>query len=185
MDLQADATREPALDAILAEMRDRVRSMALVHDKLYQSESLASVEFAEYTQSLLDQLWRAHSAVAAGIQLRLDLAPVSLSVVRAIPCGLLLNELVMNALKHAFKGRAEGEVAVALSTGPKGGVCLRVADNGAGLPPGLDWRNSQSLGLRLVQLLAGQLEAEVELKSGPGVSFQITFCPRAPESRNL
>jgi len=181
LDLQADAVQEPALLGILAEMRDRVRSMALVHEKLYQSESLARVEFAEYTRSLLEHLWRGHSAELKGIQLRLELRPVSLSVVRAIPCGLLLNELVMNALKHAFRGRTAGEIAVVLGASPEGRVRLIVSDDGVGMPAGLDWRQSNSLGLRLVQLLAGQLNAQLEATSDHGTRFQITFTPLQPE----
>jgi two-component sensor histidine kinase len=96
-----------------------------------------------------------------------------------VPCGLILNELVSNALKHAFCGRSEAvpdaQVAVSLRGTPEGRVCLRVRDNGTGLPAGIDWRQADSLGLRLVQMLAGQLHATVELCSGEGTEFVVTF----------
>jgi two-component sensor histidine kinase len=157
--------------------------MALAHEKLYQSESLARVEFADYTRSLLHYLARAHGSRETSVGLKLDLQPVPLSVVTAVPCGLILNELVTNAFKHAFVGRAQGEVATTLRAGPDGRVRLRVSDNGVGLPAGLDWRQSRSLGLRLVQLLAGQLNATVEVKvrAGGGTDFLITFAPSQPE----
>jgi PAS domain S-box-containing protein len=181
VDLQADSLKEPGLRGVFAETRDRVRSMALVHEKLYQSENLARVEFADYARSLLNYLARAHSSSETNIGLKLDLQPVSLPVETAAPCGLILNELVTNAFKHAFRGRAQGEIALALRLGADGRVSLRVSDNGLGLPEGLDWRQSRSLGLRLIHLLAGQLNAAVEVRTGGGTEFLITFEPPQPQ----
>ena len=91
-------------------------------------------------------------------------------------CGLILNELAGNALKHAFPNGSGGEVMVSLEHDPAtDAVCLRVRDNGVGLPAGLDWRQSRSLGLRLVQMLAGQLRGRVETGTGPGAEFRVTF----------
>jgi two-component sensor histidine kinase len=159
------------------DVRDRVRSMALVHEKLYQSESLARVEFADYARSLLSYLSRSHAPSGTEVNLKLDLQPVSLPVETAVPCGLILNELVTNAFKHAFRDRARGEITAALGAAPDGRVFLRVSDNGAGLPEGLNWRQSASLGLRLIDLLAGQLQATVDVGSEGGTRFQITFRP--------
>ncbi len=180
VDLQADRLEDGAMRSVLQDVTHRVRSMALVHEKLYQSADMARVEFAEYAQSLLNYLWRAHGSVASGVRLALDMEPVSLSVNAAVPSGLILNELVSNALKHAFRGRTGGEVAVSLRGGADGGVCLRVRDNGTGLPPDLDWRQADSLGLRLVQILAGQLRATVEVSGGEGTEFAVTFRGRKP-----
>jgi two-component sensor histidine kinase len=105
----------------------------------------------------------------------MDLEPVPLSVNAAVPSGLILNELVSNALKHAFRGRNGGEVTISLRGSPEGRVCLRVRDNGTGLPAALDWRHADSLGLRLVQILAKQLCATVEVSSGEGTEFAVTF----------
>ena len=175
VDLQADQLQDEAMRAVLKDVTLRVRSMALVHEKLYQSEDMARVEFAEYAESLLGYLWRAHGTVASSIRLALELDPVPLSVNTAVPCGLILNELATNALKHAFRGEKGGEVIVSLHRGPEGGVCLRVRDNGTGLPEGLDWRKAKSLGLSLVQILAKQLSAIVEVNSGEGTEFSISF----------
>jgi PAS domain S-box-containing protein len=161
--------------AVLQDVTHRVRSMALVHEKLYQSADMAHVEFGEYARSLLNYLWRAHGTAAPDARLDLDLESVPLPVNAAVPCGLILNELASNALKHAFRGRADGVVAVSLHAGPEGRVCLRVRDNGTGLPAGLDWRQADSLGLRLVQMLAGQLHATVEVTGQEGTEFAVTF----------
>jgi two-component sensor histidine kinase len=173
--LQAEEVQDEAMRAVMLDVTHRVRSMAMVHEKLYQSADLAQVEFADYAQSLLNYLWRAHGSAAPGVRLTLDLAPVSLPVNAAVPCGLILNELVSNALKHAFGGRDGGEVAVSLRGGAQGRVRLCVRDDGRGLPAGFDWSQAQSLGLRLVQMLAGQLRAAVEASSNGGTEFTVTF----------
>ncbi|MBI4776206.1 MAG: PAS domain S-box protein [Deltaproteobacteria bacterium] len=173
--LQADELQDTAMRSILRDVTHRVRSMAMVHEKLYQSTDLARVEFADYARSLLNYLWRAHGAAASGVGLDLDLEPVLLPVNEAVPCGLILNELFSNALKHAFSGRDGGQVAVSLRGDTQRHVRLSVRDNGAGLPPGMDWGQTRSLGLRLVQMLAGQLRADVEVTSDKGTEFTITF----------
>ena len=178
--LQADALKDPALRELFQNVRDRVRSMAMVHEKLYQSDSLACVEFGDYARSLLHYLWRAHGSDASGIRLNFDLQPVSLPIEAAVPCGLILNELAVNALKHAFRNRSSGEVTVTLRTDPDGKASLRVGDDGVGLPPGVDWRQSPSLGLRLVQMLASQLHGTVESGPGPGTEFRLSFGPLSP-----
>ena len=118
--LQADTLDNPALQPLFNDLRDRVRTMALVHEKLYQSESLANMDFAEYTRSLLNYLWRAHGDATANVRLTLDVQPVSLSMEQAVPCGLLLNELVTNALKHAFRDRDDGELTRGAACRPGG-----------------------------------------------------------------
>jgi PAS domain S-box-containing protein len=173
--MQADTSRDDTVRGVLQDVIYRVRSMALVHEKLYHSESLARIDFAEYARSLLGYLWRAHGAAAEFVRLTLDLEPIELQVDIATPCGLILNELAGNALKHAFKGRTEGEVEVSLQLAETGVVCLSVRDNGVGLPEGFDWRQAGSLGLRLVQMLAGQLQASVEVDGHGGTEFTVSF----------
>ena len=173
--LQADELQDDAMCAVLLDVTHRVRSMAMVHEKLYQSADLARVELAEYVRSLLNYLWRAHGNAASCVRLSLDLEPVSLPVNAAVPCGLILNELVSNALKHAFCDGNSGEVAVSLRLGASDRVRLSVRDNGMGLPAEFDWRQARSLGLRLVQMLAGQLHAVVEAFSDGGTEFTVTF----------
>jgi two-component sensor histidine kinase/HAMP domain-containing protein len=174
--LQAEELKDADMRAALQEVTHRVRSMALVHEKLYQSADLARIGFDKYAQSLLKYLWYAHGSASSGVRLSLDLEPVSLSVNEAVPCGLILNELVCNSLKHAFDGREDGEMAVSLQNGVKEGqVHLCVRDNGPGFPVGFDWRQARTLGLRLVRMLAGQLRAEVEFSSKSGTEFIMIF----------
>jgi PAS domain S-box-containing protein len=175
VDLQTDQLQDASMRAVLKDVTHRVRSMALVHETLYQSSDMAQIDFAEYARSLLVYLWRAYGNVASGIRLTLDLEPIHLSVNSAVPSGLILNELATNALKHAFRGRSSGEVIVSLHCGPEGRACLRVRDDGKGLPAELDWRQAKSLGLSLVQILAKQLSASVEVHCDAGTEFSISF----------
>ena len=174
--LQSDNLTDERMRDELNDVRDRVRSMALIHEKLYQTSDLAQLNFADYATSLLHYLWRSHGTLAAKVRLNLMLAPVVLSIEAAVPCGLILNELAGNALKHAFPKDSDGEVTVGLAyDSANEAVCLRVSDNGVGLPAGLDWQQSRSLGLRLVRILTGQLHGAVETGTGPGAEFRVTF----------
>jgi PAS domain S-box-containing protein len=193
VDLQTNTLDNPEMRGLFRDVRDRVRSMALVHEKLYQSESLSSVDFADYARSLLNYLARALGSSATAIDLKMDLQAVPLSVEVAVPCGLILHELASNAFKHAFRGRARGEVTTALGCGRDGRVFLRVSDDGVGLPTGMNWRQSPSLGLQLVHLLARQLNATVEVRTpaavpgavpvAGGTEFEIIFQAGKPETR--
>ncbi len=174
--LQADNLVDERMREELKDVRDRVRSMALVHEKLYQTSDLAQLNFGDYATNLLHSLWRSHGALADKVRLHLAVAPVALPIEAAVPCGLLLNELAGNALKHAFPGNSGGEVTVTLEhDAATGSVSLQVRDNGVGLPVGVDWRQSRSLGLRLVQILTNQLRGTLETGSGPGTTFQVNF----------
>ena len=175
--LQTDVIEDEDTRAILHDISHRVRSMAMVHEKLYQSADLANLDFGDYVSTLLAYLWRAHSMDAAGVKLVSELDSVSLTVNTAVPCGLILNELVSNALKHAFKGRTQGRVTVSLGTdgADRTRIRLQVADDGNGLPPGLDWQRAGSLGLRLVRMLCEQIHAAVEVQGKPGVCVSISF----------
>ena len=175
VDLQANEVREPAMRPIFQDIVYRVRSMAMVHEKLYQSTDLTRVDFADYANSLLTYLWRAQGTALSGVKLKLELEPVWLPINHAVPCGLILNELFTNALKHAFRGCDNGTVAVSLHLDEKGRVDLSVRDNGIGLPSGFVLSTANSLGLRLVQMLAGQLHAFVDVSNDTGTRFTIKF----------
>ena len=175
LSLQADELESPEVRSIFQDVTHRVRSIAMVHEKLYRSRDLARVEFSEYAKDLLHYLWRAHGAESMAIRLLLDLESVELPVGTAVPVGLILNELVSNALKHAFPGGAGGEVAVSFRRGEGGKATLCVRDNGIGLPAGFDPDRSHSLGLRLVRLLAVQLRADLRMESDGGSMFTITL----------
>jgi two-component sensor histidine kinase len=150
--------------------------MALVHEKLYQSANLAQLNLAAYTQSLVQPLLHTYSALATRVRFRQDVPPLPLAIDMAIPCGLILNELVTNALKHAFPGETAGEIVVEVRKDDAGGRFeLRVSDDGVGLPNGFEERESSSLGLRLVRMLTAQLQGRLEVRRGPGVEFRVTF----------
>ena len=180
VDLQADEVKDETMRGVFKDVKFRVRSMAMVHEKLYQSNDFARVEFADYVRSLLSYLWRAQSSAIPGVELKMHLAPVLLPVNEAVPCGLILNELFTNALKHAFVDRTCGKLNVSLRRNGQGNVVLSVTDDGIGLPPEMDIKKVRSLGLRLVQMLARQLHASVEAKNDNGATFTISF--EVPES---
>ena len=175
VDLQSAEIRDPGMKELFKDVVYRVRSMATVHEKLYQSTDLAHVDFADYTRSFLSSLWRVQGAATKGIRLDLDLDPVLLPVSTAVPCDLILNELFSNALKHAFKGRDHGKITVRVHDKNQGDVKLCVKDDGVGIPPEIEWGTPSSLGLRLVQMLAIQLHATVRLKGDKGTEFIINF----------
>ena len=173
--LQVTESKNVAVRNILSDVTHRVRSMAIVHEKLYQSSDLSRIDFADYAKSLLKYLWDSHRTVAAGVRLELDLQPVLLPINTAIPCGLILNELVSNALKHAFGSRNGGKVTISLAESEKRRVRLRVGDNGVGLPSGFQFSEAKSLGLRLVQMLAYQLQASLDVTSEKGMQLTLKF----------
>jgi two-component sensor histidine kinase len=123
---------------------------------------------------LLSSLWRAQGSAASNVNLVVESEPTMLSINTAVPCGLILNELATNALKHAFQGRDSGEVRVSLHSDPEEGETrIVVRDNGTGLPSNFDWRQAKSLGLNLVQVLVKQISAKLEVTSGEGTEFSI------------
>jgi two-component sensor histidine kinase len=152
-----------------------VQSIALVHEKLYQAKDLSHVDFDQYVRTLVDGLFFTQNALERGIAHAIDLGEVQLPVDAAIPCGLIVNELVTNALKYAFPDGRAGKVQISLKRGEGDRVELSVADDGVGLPAGLDPRHSTSLGLDLVFTFAQQLEAEVEVQRSGGTAFFFRF----------
>ncbi|MBL7152710.1 MAG: hypothetical protein ISS79_03270 [Phycisphaerae bacterium] len=154
--------------------QSRIRSMAMVHEKLYESEDLAGIDFAEYVQSTTSYLFSLHG-VGDAVRLNTDIKDISLDVSTAIPCGLIINELVSNSIKHAFGRGREGEILIKLYSDEAGRNILMVKDNGAGFPKGLDFRKTESLGMQLVIMLVEQLGGAIELDRSKGTAFNITF----------
>jgi two-component sensor histidine kinase len=175
LNLQARYLPDPAAREIFRASQHRVQSIALVHEKLYQSADLSHVDFSDYTVALLGNLFETFDAGQRGISKTVDIGAIRLSVDIAIPCGLIVNELVTNALKHAFPGGREGTVRVILHEGPDGALDLTVGDDGVGLPEGMDPRKTSSLGLDLVFTFADQLNAEVEIGRQGGSFYRFRF----------
>ena len=166
-------TDKQALE-IFKSSQDRVRSMALIHEKLYQSRNLNRVDFSRYVQSLTTHLSSSHGINPELVNLEIDIKDTYLGISTAIPCGLIISELVSNSLKHAFPDRKKGEIKIAMRSINENEIELIVSDNGVGLPKEIDFRNTRSLGLRLVKLLAeDQLHGEIKLDGKGGTSFHI------------
>ncbi len=159
----------------LEQCQHRVQAIALIHEKLYQAKSLASVPLPEYIGSLARDIFQAASVPATGVSLELAIPEIALPIDVAIPCGLILNELITNALKHAFPDGRQGSIRISVERPDATRVTLTVTDNGVGLPTGFDIARCHSMGLRLVDTLARQLNAQLGLEVRGGTSCQLTF----------
>lgn len=175
LNLGAQHVTEGTARAVFASSQSRVQSIALVHEKLYRSKDLSHVRFGEYVQTLITELLYSHSAAERGISADVEIDELPLPVNLAIPCGLIVNELVSNSLKHAFPASREGKVTVRARRATEGGVELAIEDDGRGLPSGFDPRKSHSLGLDLVFTFADQLGARVDIRGYPGTKFVFAF----------
>ena len=152
---------------------NRVKSMAKVHERLYQSEDLSSIKFAEYGSSMLADLFSSNRT-SPGIRLNIDIEDVSFNMETAIPCGLIINELVSNSLKYAFP-HGKGEISVSLMHYQDNKFCLTISDNGIGISKDIDFKNTESLGFRLTNNLTQQLEGEILLDRSKGTKFMVIF----------
>jgi PAS domain S-box-containing protein len=177
--LQSRQVENIIAKAALLDMVHRIHSMAMIHEHLYRSDDLGAVDLAAYLRSLCTQLCRALVVTPGAVRLVLDLSPMRLGIDQAIPCGLLVNELVSNAFKHAYPAGRTGEVRVSLqpvADGPAWRLC--VADDGVGLPAGFDVKQLTSLGLQLVTDLTRQIGGTLEIGTGPGAQFAVVFQDR-------
>jgi len=175
LNLQSKSIKDPQDLKIFQDSQNRIRSMALIHEKLYRSPDLSRIDFAEYVRQLTTHLFQTYSANTGNIQWQLHIQDVFLDVDTAIPCGLILNELVSNCLEHAFPEGRAGEICVAFYPACDQQYVLEVRDNGIGLPPDLDPSATESLGLQLVNTLIHQLDGTLALEREHGTTFSITF----------
>jgi len=173
--LQAMQVSDAAVRDVFTKSRNRVQSIALVHEKLYQSKDLSHVDFAAYVHVLVEGLFRTHEAEERGISPAIGVSALEVPVDAAIPCGLIINELVTNALKHGFPGGRTGSVEVAFQRLDPDRMELRVIDDGIGIPAEIDPRRSTTLGLDLVFTFADQLGAEVCVQRDRGTGFVLRF----------
>ncbi|NYB53092.1 MAG: PAS domain S-box protein [Methanobacteriaceae archaeon] len=173
LNLQSRYIKDKAALAVFKESQNRARSMALIHKMLYQSTDLKCIDFGDYIQKLTAQLFHTY-VTGDNIQLNLDVGKILMDINTSIPLGLIVNELISNTLKHAFPDNSPGEITVKLHK--KGDMFhLMVADNGVGLPEGLDFKKSHSLGMRLVNTLVDQINGTIELDQTEGTCFLIKF----------
>jgi len=177
--LQSKHVEDDDARALFAESQSRIRSMALIHERLYQSDDLAQVDFAAYLEGLTEHLFRSYNVRSDTVTLQLDTDAGPLSVDRAIPCGLIVNELVSNAIKHAFPDDRAGTIRVAYMQNDRE-ARLVVADDGVGAPEDFDAEQSDSLGLRLVRGLVQQLNGALTLPSPSRSRAQNRLLPHEP-----
>lgn len=187
--LEGRRSAQPDTQSVLGEMQSRIRSMALLHESLYRAGTFAAVDLGTYLHQLAAQSFRTHATSAGRIRLQLDLASVEVEMDQALPCGLLVNELLSNTLKHGFPAGRTGDVRVELQPiahGPQWRLC--VSDTGIGLPADFEARRTESLGLQLVSDLTAQLGGTLEIapaSGGSGAVFAVNFPLGAPQPAAL
>ncbi len=176
LSLQEGQTGDAGMRDILRKIGNRIRSMALVHQKLYQSQRLSEINLADYIRELTQLLIQSFAPISLRLHWQEELQEVVVPLDLAVPCGLTLNELISNSLKHAFPGERTGGVTVCLRPGEQGEVELVVADDGIGMPPGFDFKQGSTLGLQLVAgLVERQMRGSIELGPGPGTTWHVRF----------
>jgi len=175
LELQSNTVADAQLAKMFEESQNRLYSMALIHEKLYRSTNLAQINFGEYLEDLVTNLFHSYNISDKRIQLRVLAEPIALNLETATPCGLIANELVSNTLKHAFPDGANGTVSVeCYQTGDRE-IHLFVKDNGIGFPQNLDFRKTNSMGFQVVCTLTEQLEGTIELSRQIGTAFHLIF----------
>lgn len=173
--LQSNKSDDINIKNVLEEGQGRVRSMALIHQKLYENDDLKSIPFGEYILELVNEIKMSFGQQAADVAIKVDAKEAFFDVDSAVPLGLIINELSTNAFKYAFEGRNAGQFNIFLTQESDGAYNLHVSDNGKGIPDEIDIRKTRSLGLRLVRILSEQLEGEYSFESKEGMSFKLKF----------
>jgi PAS domain S-box-containing protein len=164
LNLQSSYVTDNYTLALLKESQNRIKTMAYIHESLYQNKSFTSVNFSEYIQTLSKNIIQSYVLSSEKVELILNLEKINLNLDVSIPAGLIINELITNAIKHAFPDAKKGKVCLNLKS-ENNNICLEVTDNGVGIPPGVDYNNTNTLGLQLVNTLIDQLDGEIKFKS--------------------
>jgi two-component system, sensor histidine kinase PdtaS len=175
LDLQALKISDSDMVDLLRDSQNRIRSMSLIHQTLYQSQDFAHVDFQRFLGELLPRLTESYGARSRQVRIDIRSADVRLPINDAIPCGLIVNELVSNALKHGFPNDRRGTVLVEISEAGGQVVTLSISDDGQGIAPDRDLARSDSLGLQLVNLLTRQLHGQLDVQRGNPTRFTLTF----------
>jgi two-component sensor histidine kinase len=175
LNLQSSYVKDEATINVLRESQNRIKSMAFIHESLYQADNFSSINFADYVVNLLQNLMQSYSKLNQTVKLNVQLETIFLNLDLAIPCGLIINEIISNALKYAFVENKEGDEITIKIKKIDERVQLFIGDNGVGLPENIDYKNTESLGLQLVVTLVGQLFGNIELDSVNGTKYTISF----------
>lgn len=171
--LQAEAVSDPVLAQFFIESQSRVKTMAMIHEKLYQSKDLSRIDFSDYLRTLALSLLRSYGL--SNVTPVIEAEEMILGVNLAIPCGLIVNELISNTMKYAFPSGGAGRLHVTLARVDDHLIRLTIGDDGVGLPAGLDPESTTSLGLKLVHILVQQLNGALRIDTMQGTRFVITF----------
>lgn len=177
LNLQSSYVKDEKSLSILRESQNRIKSMSFIHESLYQTRDFSKIEFTGYLRSLVTNLIHTYHIRNSEIELKTDLDEGYLELDQAIPCGLIVNELVSNSLKYAFKPGKKGCISIGFSE-EKGNYSLRLADDGVGIPSYVDFENTETLGLQLVNTLVDQLDGSISIDNERGTNYLITFAKR-------
>ena len=175
LSLQSGYIEDKQAIEMIEESQNRIKSIALIHEQLYQSKDLARIDLTKYIRHLVADLFRSYGVNSETITLKINIDNILLDMDTAIPCGLIINELASNSLKHAFPAGKGGEIRIDLHSDKDNQFTLIISDNGVGFPGGLDFRDTKSLGLQLVNTLVDQLGGTIELHSNGGTEFKLAF----------
>jgi PAS domain S-box-containing protein len=175
LQLQAQYIEDEAMLSLFEESQTRIYSMALIHEQLYQSDSLARIDIQSYLENLVANLFQSFGCSNNSIEISLNVDPIFLNIETAIPCGLIINELVSNSLKYAFPLNMKGEIKLDFCQILDQQFHLSIQDNGSGFPKNFDVENTETLGVRLVKMLAEQLDAKISIDSHPGTCYHLVF----------
>jgi PAS domain S-box-containing protein len=175
LNLQSSHVTDKQTLDILKESQDRIKAMSFIHESLYQTKDFTSVNLSEYIHNISTNLLYSYKPEGKKVALKQKVDRIFLNLDSAIPCGLIINELMSNSLKYAFAGKTKGELKISIELDKQENVHLIMSDNGPGLPRSLNFRNTQSLGLQLVMLLVSQLRGSIHLDNKKGAKFTIIF----------
>jgi two-component sensor histidine kinase len=174
LNLQSSYVKDENSLKILRESQNRIKSMSFIHESLYHTGNFSQIEFSQYIYSLTTNLIHSYSYEKGNIKLETDFEKTFLSLDQAIPCGLIVNEIISNALKYAFDPEVGGEIFCSIVT-KDNNIELRIGDNGVGMSSEIDYRNSDTLGLQLIYTLIEQLSATIDVDTESGTKYFITF----------
>lgn len=175
LNIQAESVEDEEFSILLSESQQRIKSMSLIHENLYQSEDLLSINFQEYIEMLGNSLCRSYNIEGMSVSMDLNVEDISLDIETAVPCGLIINELISNSLKHAYKGRTGTGLINVSFTRFEDFYVLSISDDGNGMPEGFSFDNISSMGMEIVCILTNQLNGNIQLIKNQGTTFRISF----------
>jgi PAS domain S-box-containing protein len=175
LEMQEEHTDDPELIKVLKDCQERINSMAMIHQQFYRSDNLSDIDFTQYLEELLEKLLIAGRTKHKNIEIKTELANISLNVETATPLGLIVNEILSNCFEHAFENNETGLISVSLASTEKTGIVLCIEDNGTGLPENINFDEVESLGLQLIHLLSLQIDAKLDISSNNGTKICLSF----------